>query len=156
MKVGQGSPAVIANLLEMLAAEYNLNLQYRMNARTLKYIGLDKMVGKMKKYADRAHCFYILVTDRLLVLGAKPKVNVGSIGEYDSVTDLFKASLDAEQALCNLAITGIQTAVANSDECTAEKLRHIEERHERQASWFAQQLTLIASLGEAIYLSEKL
>jgi len=154
MKVGQGDPKVIANLLEMLAAEYNLNLQYRMNAQTLKYIGLDKMVGKMKKFADRAHCFYNLITDRLLVLGAKPKVNVGAIGEYDSVTDLFKASLEAEQALCTLGIAGIQTAVAAGDECTAEKLRHIEERHEKQAAWAAQQINLIASLGESIYLSE--
>lgn len=152
----KGNPAVISALEALLAAEYHVNLQDRMNRCSLKVMGAKKISDKFDFFADRAHEFYQAVTKRLLKLGARPSVTVGVIAERSTVTELLQASLAEESRLCELGIAGIQTAVANGDETTAEKLRHIEERHEDHVAWLEQQLALIAGMGEQAYIAEKL
>lgn len=152
----KGAATVIANLQSILAAEYNLNLQYRLDTSSLKFLGVPKIAHKTKKFADRTHAFYMIVQDRLLVLGATPSVDVGKVAEETTVTSLFEGALKAEQALMALCIEGIEIAVKARDEATAEKLRHIEERHEKHDAWLEQQLTLIKNLSEPMYLAEKL
>jgi bacterioferritin len=152
----KGNPDVVDNLQAILAAEYHLNLQYRMDTKSLKFMGVPKVASKMSKYADRCHQFYQSVTNRLLVLGASPSAEVGTIEEQDTLTKLLEEARDEENGLCKLGIAGIQTAVKAGDETTAEKLRHIEERHEKHVAWIEQQLTLIKNLGESDYIAEML
>lgn len=152
----KGAAPVIANLQAILAAEYNINLQYRNDSVALKFLGVPKLAQKFKKHANQSHEFYQQVTKRLLVIGGSTSVDVGKITEEADVPGLLKDALSAETNLCQLGITGIETAVAAKDETTAEKLRHIEERHEDRAAWIEQQLNLIKQMGVEIYLSEKL
>lgn len=152
----KGSAPVIANLQALLAAEYNINLQYRNDCIALKFLGIGKLASKFKKLADQSHDFYQHLTKRILVLGGSTSVDAGKVTEEIDVMGLLKSALSAETNLCTMGIAGIEIAVVNKDETTAEKLRHIEERHEDRCAWIEQQINLIDQMGISIYLSEKL
>jgi bacterioferritin (cytochrome b1) len=152
----KGAAPVITNLQALLAAEYNCNLQFRNNRIALKFLGIGKLSKKFDKLADQSHDFYQLLTKRLMQLGGSTSVNVGAITEEGDVLSLLKNALSAEANLINLGLAGIKIAVDNGDEDTAEKLRHVEERHENRSTWIEQQISLIDQMGISIYLSEKL
>ena len=152
----KGSSQVISSLQALLAAEYTINLQFRNDTIALKFLGMPKLAGKFKHFANQSHDFYQAITKRLLVIGGSTSVAVGNVSEQATVPDLLKNALSAENALCALGIAGIETAVAQKDETTAEKLRHIEERHEDHVAWIERQIALVEQLGLEIYLAEKI
>lgn len=155
-----GNPAVIKSLQTALALEAHLNIQYRHDARVVSFMGVKKTVGKLSKLGNKAHEFMKLLANRILVLGGDTNYTVGDIVDpqgQPALTAIFRNELKLEMALVVTGRTAIQTAVGVGDEATAEKLRHIEERHEDAVAWLEKQLRLIAALGgEAEYIAEKI
>lgn len=156
-----GSPEVITALQAVLAAEAHLNIQYRRDWRRVKVWGFKKVAAKLKDLGDNTHDFMKILQDRLSVLGGgDAEYTIGAINAPPSLTAVFQGELQLEQQLIDLGRTAIRVSVTNGDEATAEKMRHIEERHEDAAIWLEQQLNLIDGFeedsGEARYGAEKL
>jgi bacterioferritin (cytochrome b1) len=149
----QGNPDVLKALVSMLGMEAHLNIQYRHDWRVVHEIGAKGTAHKIKKLGKRAHEFMVILADRVLDLDGETEYTVGAITEQSTLTEVFQNELKLEQGLATVGIANIQLAVANGDEATAEKLRHIEERHEDDAVWIERQLTLIGGMTEGVYIA---
>ncbi len=152
----KGNPDVIDALQKMLALEARGNIQYRHDWRRIKHMGVKGSARDIKSLGTRLHRFMKLLADRLLDFGADTEYTVGDIVDQNTLTDTFKAEMAFEAELASTGQAAITLAVSKSDETTAEKLRHITERHEDDVVWLGEQLTLIAALGEPLYISEHL
>jgi bacterioferritin len=152
----KGNVDVIKSLQAAAALEAHLNLQYRLNARSLKFMGLKKLTCKMKKFGDGAHCFLKKVTDRVLFLGGDPSYDVAPIVEQTSVTALLQNALALEMAIVEPYEQNIQTAMKALDDTTRNLFEHLLKWHQEQIGWLEQQMRLIEGLGETAYMAEKL
>lgn len=152
----KGNLDVIRALQAAAAQEAHLNLQYRLNARSLKFMGLKKLTCKMNKLGSGAHCFLKQVTDRVLFLEGDPGYEIEPVVEQTSVTDLLKNALALEMAVVQPYEQNIQTAMKALDDSTRNLFEHLVKWHQHHVGWLEQQLRLIDGLGEAEYMAEKL
>jgi bacterioferritin len=152
----KGNLDVIKSLQSAAAMEAHLNLQSRLDTRSLKFMGVNKLACKLDKIADHAHCYLKKVTDRVLFLGGDPSYAVSDIAEQKSVTDLLKNTLALEMAIVEPYEQGVQTAMKALDDTTRNLFEHLLKWHEKEIGWLEQQLRLIDGLGEAEYMAEKL
>lgn len=152
----KGNLDVIKSLQAAAAQEAHLNLQYRLNARSLKFMGLKKLTCKMKKFGDGAHWFLKKVIDRILFLEGDPGYDAAAVVEQTSVTDLLKNALALEMAIVQPYEQNIQTAMKALDDTTRNLFEHLLKWHQYHIGWLEQQLRLIDGLGEAEYMAEKL
>lgn len=147
----------VIRVLEVAAAEEaHLNLQYRLNARSLKFMGLKKLTCKMKKFGDGAHDFLKMLTDRILFLGGDPGYDVAPVVEQTSVTALLNNALVLEMAIVEPYEQNIQIAMKALDDTTRNLFEHLLKWHQRHIGWLEQQLRLVDGLGETEYMAEKL
>lgn len=152
----KGNLDVIKGLQAAAAQEAHLNLQYRLNARSLKFMGLKKLTCKMKTFGDGAHCFLKKVTDRILFLEGDPGYDAAPVVEQTSVTALLQNALALEMAIVAPYEQNIQTAMKALDDTTRNLFEHLLKWHQEHIGWLEQQLRLIDGLGEAEYMAEKL
>jgi bacterioferritin len=152
----KGNLDVLAALKAAAAQEAHLNLQYRLNTRSVKFMGLKKLTCKLHKFGDNAHRFLKLVTDRNLFLGGDPSYDIASVVEQTSVTELLKNALALEFAIVSPYEQNIQTAMKALDDTTRNLFEHLTKWHQKQIGWLEQQLRLIDGLGETEYMAEKL
>lgn len=152
----KGNLDVIKALQAAAAQEAHLNLQSRLDARSLKFMGVKKLACKVKKIGDNSHCYLKKVTDRILFLGGDPSYEIAEVAEQKSVTDLLKNTLALEMAIVEPYEQNIQTAMKALDDTTRNLFEHLLKWHEAEVGWIEQQLRLIDGLGEAEYMAEKL
>ena len=152
----KGDPEVISALQAMLAAEAHANIWYRNMWRVVKHMGVKASAHDLKSLGTRMHRFMKILKDRLLDFKADVTYEVGEISDESTLTATFKTAQAMEDDLSDMGQAAIELAVAKNDETTAEKLRHITERHQEDVVWLDEQLTLIAGMGEPLYVSEKL
>jgi bacterioferritin len=152
----KGNLNVLAALKAAAAQEAHLNLQYRLNTRSVKFMGLKKLTCKLDKFGDNAHRFLKLVTDRNLFLGGDPSYDVAPVVEQTSVTELLKNALALELAIVSPYEQNIQTAMKALDDTTRNLFEHLAKWHQKQIGWLECQLRLIDGLGETEYMAEKL
>lgn len=152
----KGNLNVIAALEAAAAQEAHLNLQYRLNTRSVKFMGLKKLTCKLHKFGSDAHDFLKYVTDRTLFLGGDPSYEVAEVVEQTSVTELLKNSLALEMAIIQPYEQNIQVAMKALDDTTRNLFEHLLKWHQKHIGWLEQQLRLIDGLGEAEYMAEKL
>lgn len=152
----KGNLDVIKALQMAAAQEAHLNLQCRLDARSLKFMGLKKLACKVDKIGSHAHCYLKKVTDRVLFLGGDPSYEVIEIEEQKSVTGLFQNTLALEMAIVQPYEQGVQIAMKALDDTTRNLFEHLLKWHEKEIGWLEQQLRLIDGLGEAEYMAEKL
>lgn len=152
----KGNLDVIKALQSAATQEAHLNLQCRLDARSLKFMGVKKLACKVAKIGDGSHCYLKKVTDRLLFLGGDPSYEVAEVAEQKSVTDLLKNTLALEMAIVEPYEQAVQTAMKALDDTTRNLFEHLLKWHEAQVGWLECQLRLIEALGEAGYIAEKL
>jgi bacterioferritin (cytochrome b1) len=149
----KASPEVMASLLAILAKEAHLNMQDRRDWRAVYKMGVKATAHKLKKFGTMAHKFQVIIADRILDLGGDTEYDCGSVVAGKTLTEIFKTEMALEDELATMCQAGIGTAVKAGDEATAEKLRHVEERHEDHVVWLEEQLTLIAGMTEPTYIA---
>ena len=152
----KGTPEVIDFLQKMLALEVHLNVWYRNMWRVIKHLGVKASAHDIKDLGTCAHKFVKILKDRLLYFDADTAYNAGEVEDQSTLTATFQFAQTLERELLEMGLAGIKLAVAAGDEATAEKLRHIEERHEDNWEWLDEQLNLISGMGEPLYISEHL
>jgi bacterioferritin len=152
----KGSPEVLKALQTGADAEATLNLTYRLDRRSLKFMGLKKLEGKMEAYGDDGHKFLKLVTDRILFLGGSPSYTLAKITEQATVTALLKNNLALENAIIAPYEQAVQVAMKALDDTSRNLFEHLLKWHEDHVAWLEIQLRLIDGMGEAEYIAEKL
>lgn len=151
-----GNLSVISDLQTAAAAEAHLNLQYRLDQRSVKFMGVKKLARHLCRYGDDAHEFLKCVTDRILFLGGDPSYAIEKISEQKTVTDVLKNELTLELAIVQPYEQAVQTAMQALDDTTRNLFEHLLKWHQQHVGWLEQQIRLIDGLGEAEYIAEKL
>lgn len=149
----KGNPEVISSLLDILALEAALNMQWRRDWRAIHDMGAKGSARDIKNLGKSAHRYMVLVADRILDLGGDTEYDCGSVVAFKTLTDIYRNGLTLETKLADMTQAGIDLAVEKDDEATAEKLRHIEERHEESMVWLEAQLNLIGGMSEGTYIA---
>lgn len=152
----KGDAAVIATLQTGLQAEAQLNLQYRMDWRSLKFLGVKKTAKKIHDLGTDAHDWMKEFTDRLLFLEAKPTYQIPQIAEEATVTDLLQNALVLEMAGIAPGEDAVQVAMKALDDTTRNLWEHLLKAKEKRIAWLSQQLNLIKAMGESSYIQAKL
>lgn len=152
----KGNPEVLASLKAAMAAEAHLNLQYRLDARSLRFIGVKKTAKHINKFGDDAHDFLKCVTDRTLFLAGDPSYGIAPVVEQKTVTALLQNELALEAAIVAPYETAVQTAQKALDDTTRNLFEHLLKWHEQNMLWLQTQVNLIANIGEGEYIAEKL
>lgn len=151
-----GSPEVLKCLVASLAQEFHLNLQCRLDSKTLKNSGVKKLAKKLYCFADEAHTFYCKLINRIEFLGGDPTCTIGQIVRRTGVTEILSASLSAEMAIVTPMEDYAILAFNAKDDGTRNLFEHLIKWHQCQIKWIETQLRLIEALGEDEYIAEKL
>lgn len=151
-----GNAEVLATLQAAIAAEARLNLQYRLDWRSVKFSGAKKLAKDLKAFGHDAHQWLRAVTDRLLFLEGAPSYSVPGVQEQISLTATLQNELDMELAIVKPYEAAVQTAMKALDDTTRNLFEHLLKWHEKHVGFLEQQLRLIAVMGENEYLAEKL
>ena len=151
-----GSSQVKVALAAALAAEAHLNIQYRKDWRSVKFLGARKVARVLKDFGDDVHGWQKAVNDRLLFLGGEPAFDVGSITIQTSLEDTFKNELALEMAIVTPYEKAIQTCMAALDDTSRNLFEHLLKWHQKHVAWLEQQIALIDGMDQATYLSAKI
>src|SRR5271166_2531894 len=85
----KGNAKVLSALVNGAGLEACLMLQYQLDARLLKRIGLKKNASNASEMAEDAEGFLKRVTDRIILLGGDPSYQVAAIADRGTVTALL-------------------------------------------------------------------
>jgi bacterioferritin len=153
----QGSQAVLELLNEVLTAELTAVNQYFLHAKMcdnwgyhrLAHHSREESIGEMK---DADH-----LIERILYLEGVPNLQrLGTVGVGETVPEQLRLDLDLERAAIERLNRGIALCVAEGDNGSRDLLEDILEGEEEHADWLETQLSLLATVGEAHYLSQQM
>jgi bacterioferritin len=155
--VMKGDPRVIDLLNDVLTAELTAVNQYFLHAKMClnwgyQYLGkkiYDESIGEMK-HADK-------LIERILFLEGLPnlqKLNKLAIGQ--GVIEILRNDLANELQTVPRLNKGIQLCRDLGDNGTESLLTSILVESEEHVDWLEAQLTLVAQLGDAHYLSQQI
>jgi bacterioferritin len=153
----KGDPRVIDLLNEVLTGELTAVNQYFLHAKMClnwgyQYLGkkiYDESIGEMK-HADK-------LIERVLFLEGLPnlqKLNKLAIGQ--GVIEILRNDLANELQTVPRLNKGIQLCRDLGDNGTEALLTSILVESEEHVDWLEAQLTLVAQLGDAHYLSQQI
>jgi bacterioferritin (cytochrome b1) len=151
-----GDPKVIAVYQEALVFEAHLNLQYRMDQRQLKFMGLKPIAKKMHKFGDDAHRWQGSVTKHLMFLGADAAYKIPEITNQATLTAILSDALDLEMATVKPYEEGIEICRVAMDDASRNGLEHYRKWHNVHISWLMTNLNLIKMVGEDDYITTKI
>jgi bacterioferritin len=153
----RGHDAVITLLNDVLTGELTAVNQYFIHARMCENWGYERLwkklreesIGEMKD-ADR-------LIERILYLEGVPNVQrLSKINVGQTVPEQLRLDLELEQAAIKRLNDGIELARSHADNGSRDLLEDILEGEEEHANWIEAQLSLIAQMGEANYLSQQI
>jgi bacterioferritin len=153
----KGDPRVIDVLNDVLTGELTAVNQYFLHAKMClnwgyQYLGkkiYDESIGEMK-HADK-------LIERILFLEGLPnlqKLNKLAIGQ--GVIEILKNDLANELQTVPRLNKGIQLCRDLGDNGTESLLTSILVESEEHVDWLESQLTLVAQVGDAHYLSQQI
>ena len=150
----RGDDAVLTNLNSILTSELTAINQYFLHSRMQRNWGYGKLaehsydesIDEMK-HADR-------LIERILFLEGHPNLQrLNSLRIGENVPEQLRADLALEIPAMALMREGIQICLRAEDNVTRHLLEEILRSEEEHVDWIETQLSLLESLGEALYLS---
>jgi bacterioferritin len=149
--------AIIDLLNEVLTAELTSINQYFVDAKMLDNWGYeplgkhfyDESIDEMKD-ADA-------LIERILFLEGIPNLQrLGTVRVGETAPEKFQLALNLEYESIERLNLGIAKVAELGDNGTRELLERILEGEEEHADWLETQLSLVASLGENVYLAQQI
>jgi bacterioferritin len=150
----RGDDAVLTQLNAILTSELTAINQYFLHSRMQRNWGYGKLaehsydesIDEMK-HADR-------LIERILFLEGHPNLQrLNSLRIGENVPEQLRADLAVEIPAMALMREGIQICLRAEDNVTRNLLEEILRSEEEHVDWLETQLSLLESLGEALYLS---
>ena len=152
----KGNPDVINLLNTVLTGELTAVNQYFLHAKMCENWGYHRLAEHVRKESidEMKHADKLI--ERILFLEGVPNVQrLGKINIGQKVAEQLKLDLAVEMEAIPRLNDGIKLCRDNGDNGTEDLLTHILTSEEAHVDWLESQLSQIAEMGEAIYLSQQ-
>ncbi len=151
----KGDKKVIEHLNKVLFNELTAINQYFLHARMLDNWGLERLEDYERKESIDEMKHADEVIERILYLDGMPNLQrLGSVRLGETVAEQFELDLEMEKEAVSRFNAGIAKAVELGDNGTRDLLERMLVSEEEHVDWLETQLSLIAQLGENIYLAQ--
>ncbi|MGQ0465412.1 MAG: bacterioferritin [Sporichthyaceae bacterium] len=151
----QGDPDVIALLNEQLSSELTAINQYFLHAKMQKNWGYTELANKTRAESIEEMVHAEEVTDRILFLEGLPNYQrLFPLRIGQTVREQFQADMSVELEVVQRLRPGIIMCREKGDATSAALLEKILANEEEHIDYLETQLSLMDSLGEAIYLAQ--
>ena len=153
----QSSPRIIELLNDVLTAELTAINQYFVHSKMCDNWGYkrlakhhhDESIGEMKDAEE--------LIERILYLDGVPNLQrLGTVMVGETVPEQLRLDLELEREAIGRLNAGIAACTEEGDNGSRDLLEDILEGEEEHADWLETQLSLIADVGEAHYLSQQI
>ncbi|HZI37611.1 MAG TPA: bacterioferritin [Acidimicrobiia bacterium] len=152
----QSTPEIIELLNDVLTAELTAINQYFIHYKMQENWGYKRLAekGKQESFGEMKHAEELI--ERILYLEGVPNMQrLGPVKVGESVPEQLKAELETEkEAIARLA-AGIEQC-RRTDEGTRLLLEEILDDEEDHADWLETQLSIIADIGDNLYLNAQI
>ncbi len=152
----QSTPEVIELLNDVLTAELTAINQYFIHYKMQENWGYKRLAekGKQESFGEMKHAEELI--ERILYLEGVPNMQrLGPVKVGETVPEQLKAELETEkEAIARLA-AGIEQC-RRTDEGTRLLLEEILDDEEDHADWLETQLSIIADIGDNLYLNAQI
>jgi bacterioferritin len=152
----RSTPEIIELLNDVLTAELTAVNQYFIHYKMQENWGYQRLAqhGKDESFGEMRHAEELI--ERILYLEGVPNMQrLSPVKVGETVPEQLQAELDTEkEAIARLA-PGIEQC-RRTDEGTRLLLERILHEEEEHADWLETQLSMIAQLGEGLYLNAQI
>jgi bacterioferritin len=152
----QSTPEIIELLNDVLTAELTAINQYFIHYKMQENWGYKRLAdkGKEESFGEMKHAEELI--ERILYLEGVPNMQrLGPVKVGETVPEQLKAELETEkEAIARLA-AGIEQC-RRTDEGTRLLLEEILDDEEDHADWLETQLSIIADIGDNLYLNAQI
>jgi bacterioferritin len=152
----QSTPEIIELLNDVLTAELTAINQYFIHYKMQENWGYKRLAekGKQESFGEMKHAEELI--ERILYLEGVPNMQrLGPVKVGETVPEQLKAELETEkEAIARLA-AGIEQC-RRTDEGTRLLLEEILDDEEDHADWLETQLSIIADIGDNLYLNAQI
>ena len=151
----QGDAGVIEVLNEVLTAELTAINQYFVDAKMMANWGYERLAKQFTDESIDEMRDADKLIERILYLDGMPNLQrLGTVRVGETVAEKLSLGLELEREAVERLNRGIALCVSAGDNGSRELLAEILLGEEEHADWLEAQLTLIAQVGEANYLSQ--
>jgi bacterioferritin len=153
----QGRPEIIELLNEVLTAELTAVNQYFGHARMQRNWGYGSLADRTyhESIDEMKHADSLI--ERILFLEGTPNLQrLGPVRLGEDPVEQLRLDLEAEREAVDRFNRGIAQCVEMGDNGTRELLADMLTSEEDHVDWLETQLSLVAALGEQLYLSEQM
>ena len=155
----KGNPEVLSGLQEAITIEATLMLQYLLDQRDLKRLGLDLADG-FKQLHEQCEDHMKCLTSRLLFLEGAPTLNPKPAATHDSIGDMLNGAFDAEQAAVARFADLCKQCYEAGDMSNFHFYQHLSKWHREgddkfkgHICWLQKQIFQLKKLGENDYIA---
>ncbi|HUJ50087.1 MAG TPA: ferritin-like domain-containing protein [Bryobacteraceae bacterium] len=152
-------PQVLAALQESIDIETTLALQYLLDQRDVKRLGLDLADG-LKQMHEQCQEHLKHLTSRLLFLEGAPTITPTPAATHDSVTEILNDAFAAEQAaiarfsdLCKQCYDAGDMSNFHFYQHLAKWHREGDDKFKGHVAWLQKQLYQLKKLGENDFIA---
>lgn len=150
----QGRPEIIELLNEVLTAELTAINEYFIHAKMQQNWGYLALADHTRSESIDEMRHAESVIERILYLEGVPNLQrLGQVSVGETVTEQFRVDLQLEVAAVERFNRGVALARELGDNGTRELLEGMLVSEEEHVDYLETQLSLIESLGEALYLA---
>ncbi|HET6953130.1 MAG TPA: bacterioferritin [Acidimicrobiales bacterium] len=153
----QGRPEIIELLNELLTAELTAVNQYFGHAKMQENWGYGSLAehAHHESIDEMKHADSLI--ERILYLDGMPNLQrLGAVRLGEDPVEQLRLDLEVEREAVDRFNRGIALCVEAGDNGTRELLAGMLTSEEEHVDWLETQLSLVAKLGEELYLAEKL
>ena len=152
-------PQVLAGLQESIDLEASLALQYLLDQRDVKRLGLDLADG-LKQMHEQCQEHLKRITSRLLFLEGAPTITPKPAATHDSVTEILNDAFAAETAaiarfseLCKQCYDAGDMSNFHFYQHLVKWHREGDDKFKGHAAWLQKQLYQLKKLGENDFIA---
>ena len=155
----KGNPTVIAGLGDAANLEASMMLQYLLDQRDVKRLGLALADG-LKQLHEQCEDHMKCLISRLLFLEGAPTIEPKPAATHDSVTAILNDAFAAEQAaiarftdLCKQCYDAGDLSNFHLYQHLVKWHREVDDKFKGHVSWLQKQLYQLQRLGENDYIA---
>jgi bacterioferritin len=152
----QSTPEIIELLNDVLTAELTAINQYFIHYKMQENWGYKRLAekGKEESFGEMKHAEELI--ERILYLEGVPNMQrLGPVKVGETVPEQLKAELETEKEAITRLAAGIEQC-RRTDEGTRLLLEEILDDEEDHADWLETQLSIIADIGDNLYLNAQI
>lgn len=151
----QGDPDILRLLNEQLTSELTAINQYFLHSKMQESWGYTELAKhtRAESFEEMVHAERI--TDRILLLDGLPNYQrIGSLRIGQTLREQFESDLAIEHEVLARLKPGIVMCREKQDSTTAALFEEIIADEEKHLDYLETQLTLMDTLGEALYIAQ--